>query len=110
MRPSCLPRTIVSANRVAIAEQAGGLGDLAFAEQRADAARRDDLGALVAEGVDQRHAEAVPFARRHQERRAALPVLAEVEIESGDGMADAETALQYAGHELLGALAGEFAR
>ena len=65
------------------------------AEQRADAARRDDLGALVAEGVDQRHAEAVPLARRHQEGRAALAVLAEMEIEAGHGMADAEPLLQH---------------
>ena len=101
MRPSCLPRTTRLGDRVAIAEQAGGFSDIAFAQQRADAARRDDLGALVAEGVDQRHAETVPFARRHQECRAAAPVLAEMEIEAGDGVADAEIALQYVGHELL---------
>ncbi len=45
---------------------------------------------LVAKSVDQRHAETVPFATRHQKGWAALPVLAEMEVEAGHRMADAE--------------------
>lgn len=72
-------------------------------------ARRDDLGILVAERIHQRHAEAVPLARLHEEGGTAPPVLAEMEIEAGDDMADAQPGIENAGHELLGALAGEIA-
>ena len=87
--------------RETVAEEAGGLDDVALAEQRADAARRDDLGILVAEGVDQRHAEAFALAGGHEEGRAALATVAEMEVEAGHDMRDGQAFVEDVPDEVL---------
>src|SRR5262245_24434997 len=51
----------------------------------------------------------MPRARFHQEGGAALPVLAEMEIEAGGRVANAQLAVEDAGDKFLRALACEFA-
>ena len=94
-------------DRIAVAEQAGGLRHVALGQQATDAARRDDVGSLVAERLDQADAEAVPGAGRHQEIGIALPVLAEVQGDAGSGVADAQVRDEDVADEVLGAKAGE---
>ncbi|ENN88952.1 hypothetical protein RHSP_03298 [Rhizobium freirei PRF 81] len=71
-------------NGIAIAQQTGDLGHLPFGQKRANTTRGDDLGIFVAERVDQGHAKTVVAAGIHQEGGAALTVVAEMEIETGD--------------------------
>src|SRR5262249_52483292 len=88
----------------AVAQQAGSLRHVAFLQKGADADRRDDLCAFVAEGIDQGDTEAVPLAGLHEKCRTTLPVLAEMEVEACDGVADPEVAVKDTGYEFLGTL------
>src|SRR5690606_42076572 len=49
----------------------------------------------------------MPFPRRHQIGRTALPVLAEMEVESSDRMSNAQAIHQHMGDKRFGRLRGE---
>src|SRR5690606_25357899 len=80
----------ISLDRKAITKQSRCFRHSSPAKQRANAAGGNDLPALITKRFDLRDAKTMRLARLDQKAWAALAILAEMKVESGDDMADAK--------------------